>query len=241
MNTRRWVIALLILVAPIEALARDPRVPPGRDPGGIAVAIVSTGIDYTQPQIAARLARDGEGEIIGWDFTDGDALPFDTSQSGNGTALASMILAESPVVRLVSVRIDALKPGSFTRALAFIGQTPAQVVLVADGGSSLQDWELIREVARHFTKLLIIMPAEATRPTLDAGAAGLENVMQVAATSSVQDADMIIEPPADDRTQLSPAVAAAAFAASRAAEEAARGPELGGAGLKRVMIQKHPR
>src|SRR5690606_5000302 len=50
-----WAMALLALLAPIEATARatDPRVPPGTDPGGIAVALISTGIDYTLPHISA--------------------------------------------------------------------------------------------------------------------------------------------------------------------------------------------
>lgn len=228
MHARRWVIALLLLVTPIEALARDPRVPPGRDPGGIAVAVVSTGIDYTQPQIAARLARDGEGEIIGWDFTDGDALPFDASRNGHGTALASMILAEAPGSRLVPVRIG---PGSLTRALAFIGQTPAQVVVVAANGSAREDWESFRQAAHHFNQLLIIMPAAEAAEALD-------NILRVVAASSPSEADIVLEPPA---SPLPPALAAVALAAGRAAELAARTPGLGGPGMKRAMLQKHAR
>jgi len=237
MKACRWVIALLMVVTPIDAVARDPRVPPGRDPGGIAVAIVSAGIDYTQPQIAARLARDGEGEIIGWDFTDGDALPFNASQNGHGTVLASMILAEAPGARLVPVRIDAQQPGSLTRALAFIGQTPAQVVLVADSGSGREDWEGFREAARHFNQLLIIVPADVD--AFVEAAAGLDNMLRVdAAAPSSTKAGIAVEPPA---SQLTPVRAAAARAAARAAETAARTPGLDGPGMKRALLQKHAR
>lgn len=56
--------------------ASKPKVPVGVDPGGFAVAVVGEGIDYWRPEIARRLARDGEGEIIGFDLVDGDRLPY---------------------------------------------------------------------------------------------------------------------------------------------------------------------
>lgn len=252
MKTRRWVIAIVMLVAPLEAAARDPRVPPGRDPGGAAVALVSVGIDYTRPELAARLARDGEGEVVGWDFEDGEALPFEAANehapsisAGNGTALARIILAEAPGARLVPVRINPERPGSLMRAMAFVGQTPAQVVLVAVGGAGGEDWEQFREAARHFNKLLIVIPADAKLSALARAASGLTNVLIVEAAghNSLQnEAEIIIEPPAagspGQEDMLSPAIAAAARAVGRAAGEAARAPELDGAGLKRAMLEQ---
>lgn len=41
------------------AAGDDPRLAPGRDPGGTAVAILADGFDYTKPELAAVLARDG--------------------------------------------------------------------------------------------------------------------------------------------------------------------------------------
>ena len=58
------------------ANAADPKVPPEQDPGGPALALIDSGIDYTSGRIAHRLARDGEGEIIGWDFVDNDRTPY---------------------------------------------------------------------------------------------------------------------------------------------------------------------
>src|SRR5215467_9057175 len=75
--------AVLAQTPPSQLLApKKPPVPPGRDPGGVAVALI--GIDYTLPAVARRLARDGEGELIGWDLQDQDRKPFDSSK---GTAL----------------------------------------------------------------------------------------------------------------------------------------------------------
>lgn len=58
------------------AQAADPKVPPGQDPGGPALALIGGGIDYTSAKIAHRLARDGEGEPISWDLIDNDRTAF---------------------------------------------------------------------------------------------------------------------------------------------------------------------
>ncbi len=81
MKLRAASFALAAALAATPALAADPPVPIGQDPGGTAVAIISTGIDYTIPEIAKSLARDGEGEIIAWDFVDGDNRPYAKSAS----------------------------------------------------------------------------------------------------------------------------------------------------------------
>jgi len=232
MSAHRWVIALVLFLAPVEAVARDPRIPPGRDPGGIAVALISAGVDYTKPEIADRLARDGEGEVVGWDFADGDAFPFDARPTGGGTELARTIFSEAPSARLVPVRIDAKKPGSLTRALAFVGQTPARIVLLANGGPGSDDQEAFRLAARHFTRVLFILPATAD---LASAASGLENALTVEAAAALPTkADFVVEPP---KSELAPALAAAARAAGAAANETARTPALDGAGIKRAMLQ----
>ena len=40
----------------VAALAQEKKPPlqPGRDPGGVAIALVTTGIDYTVPEVAQR-------------------------------------------------------------------------------------------------------------------------------------------------------------------------------------------
>lgn len=82
-----WIAAAALLGAVLAETPpsqlpepKKPPVPPGRDPGGVAVALIGTGIDYTLPAVARRLARDGEGELIGWDLQDEDRKPFDTSK-----------------------------------------------------------------------------------------------------------------------------------------------------------------
>ena len=92
--TRMCLSLLIWFFVSGSANADDPKVPAGIDPGLQPIAILTTGIDYTDPAIAARLARDGEGELIGWDFTENDRRPFAASPNttppnwgGDGTVL----------------------------------------------------------------------------------------------------------------------------------------------------------
>src|SRR5262249_13897079 len=69
------------------AQGRKPKLPAGLDPGGVAIAILSTGIDYRAADIAQRLARDGEGDLIGWDLVDRDNRPFNEAAAETPAAL----------------------------------------------------------------------------------------------------------------------------------------------------------
>lgn len=230
MLARGWVIALFLLIVPVEAAARsnEPRVPPGTDPGGVALALISAGIDYTLPHIASRLARDGEGELIGWDFADGDALPFAPSEGErpwNGSALASAILAEAPFARLIPVRIASDQPGSLVKALAFVAKTPARAVLVSVVEPGW-DRELFRVAVREFSNLLIVMPAHSAP-------ADLENVLTLESTDGAKSSAG-----AGADAERPPDMAASLRALGVAAEIAASGPALDGAGLKRAVRER---
>src|SRR5688572_3480924 len=100
-------LALALTFTGAFAQSSKPKVPPGTDPGGIAIALIAHGIDYTDPEIAPRLARDGEGDIIGWDFVSGDNKPFSSAPDAgiDGTRLAKLILSAYARGRLVPLRI----------------------------------------------------------------------------------------------------------------------------------------
>jgi hypothetical protein len=106
------------------------------------------------------LARDGEGELIGWDLVDNDNRPFRRSEGasaasasgGDGTALARAVGA--PGRRIVPVRIDAADPGSIARAVAFVARTPARIVVVPMWSARQGDWEPFRQAALHFKDLV---------------------------------------------------------------------------------------
>jgi len=155
-------LALCALVRAAPAEVRKPPLPPGRDPGGVAVALFTTGIDYTDPEVAVRLARDGEGELIGWDAADADNRPFAArggaaNWGGDGTLLARAL--GGPGRRLVAVRIGPTDPASLARAVAFIAATPARIAVVPMWSSAKATWEPFRQAVLQHGDLLLIAAA----------------------------------------------------------------------------------
>jgi hypothetical protein len=211
-------------------------VPPGRDPGGIAVALIGTGIDYTLANIASRLARDGEGELIGWDLQDRDRRPFDQSKGttppqwgGDGTLLASLITG-APAVRLVPVRVDPNDPVALAQAMAFVAQTPARVAVMAMGSPSRAHWEPFRQAAQRFKDVLVVVSAPPAEPVYPA-ALGLDTVLAVLPGTTGAEAVGF----GGITSRVSGAGLAVAAAARAAAELRAREPALDAAALKRRL------
>jgi hypothetical protein len=237
----RAILLHLIAVAAfgVVALAQEkkPPLPPGRDPGGVAIALITTGIDYTVPEVAQRLARDGEGELIGWDLEDQDRKPFDRSKGstrpergGDGTLIAS-VLSGGRWVRLVPVRVDPTDAASLARAIAFVAQTPARVAVLPMWGTMRQDWEPLRQAAVRFKDVLVIVPAGKGAEAVYPAALGLDNVLGVdQGTANVDAAGF------GGRVQrLSGAPLAVAAAGKAAADLLAREPLLNVGALKRRL------
>ncbi len=154
------------LAALLTAYADDPPVPAGNDPGGVAVALIDTGVNYTLPNIAKRLARTAQGEILGFDFEDGDRRPFDSepgkgasSPRHHGTLVASILLREAPSSRLVPFRFAANRFAAFAEIVEKIASGPARIVAMPLGGYRRQDWLAFREAAEAHPELLFILSA----------------------------------------------------------------------------------
>lgn len=151
--------ALLALLSHLgTAQAVDPKVPPG-SPGQdrVPIAILTTGFDYTRPDIAARLARDGEGEIIAWDVPGNDRFPHATiGDTDLMTALAALIPETAPV-SLLAVKVDPADPASLAKSLAFVARTPARTVLVPMWTSDPQIWTVFAQVAARAADLRLLV------------------------------------------------------------------------------------
>ncbi len=158
-------VALLANTVLSQTPTEKPRVPPGADPGGITVAIIGSGIDYTRPAIAARLARDGEGELVGWDFVDGDRRPHGVCaarvsvQPTCPTLYASRIAAESPQapgVRVMPLRASTERPQTMVDAMRLAAAASARiVVIVTDEATPIQRQFVVEAAGRFPDRLLI--------------------------------------------------------------------------------------
>lgn len=192
--------AVFVLAAVAEARTPKPRVPPGLDPGGIAVALIGGGIDYRRPEIIPRLARDGEGELIGRDVSEGDARPF--SDADHDGPMGQRLAREAPDMRLVPVRVAAGRHDQVAAALRFVGDTPARIALIViDPGAPLPLAGLA-EASRHFSRMLLVVPArhvaDAVSVLSDAERAGL---LVVAGAGGSAIADLMVLPSSDVATQ----------------------------------------
>jgi hypothetical protein len=192
-----WLLVMVGTMLWAESAAaqgRKPKLPAGFDPGGVAIAILSSGIDYRAADIAQRLARDGEGDLIGWDLVDRDNRPFngaaaETPAALGGDANALIRAIGQPGRRVVPVRIDARDPVSLARAASFVAQTPARIVVVPMWTGSADQWATFGTAIKAFPDLLFIVAAGDEGRDIDEepnwpAAFGLANVLVVTAPLS---------------------------------------------------------
>jgi hypothetical protein len=176
----RAIAALLVCVctaAQAQTPGSKPKVPPGVDPGGVAIAIIGSGLDYTDPEIAPRLARDGEGEIIGWDLVDGDNRPY--LHAGVGTHLAKVLLSTYGHARLVPVRTASFDPTAVSQAIGFVMRTPARIVALPVMSAQAHDW--LRQRAERTGQMFFVVAATGDRAAAGSMQVAPGNLITVAA------------------------------------------------------------
>jgi hypothetical protein len=163
------LVFLLFAVALVSATlclaagpATKPPVPTGVDPGGVLVALIGDGVDYTQPELAARLARDGEGEIIGWDVHDKDRRPygidflkgFTTRQS----AAAMAIVGQPGMTRLAVFRVASHDRDQWiaetAAAIGMAASTHARLIILPAHAPD----DLLSAATKQFPTLLFLVP-----------------------------------------------------------------------------------
>lgn len=154
----------LATVAASEPL--NPAAPAGVDAQGVSVAVIDSGIAYTRPDIAARLARGPDGAMIGRDFWDMDGFPFDADTSASpflvrrhGTLLADILLAEGPAMRLIPVRYPRPRMARFKQLVEFIAAAGAGIATLAMGSDNSGDWQAFRDAAAAEPELLFVVSA----------------------------------------------------------------------------------
>ncbi|MGH6942942.1 MAG: S8 family peptidase, partial [Geminicoccaceae bacterium] len=144
----------------------EPPVPAGTDPGGVRVALIDSGVNYTLPMIASRLARDPAGGGLGYDFWDLDPRPFDGDShrspffpQRHGTAVASILIREAPTASLVPYRYPRPDLDRFADLIADAAAKKVRVVNMALGSRRRADWNAFLEAARAHPELLFVVSA----------------------------------------------------------------------------------
>ncbi len=132
----------------------------------VRVAMVDSGVNYTLPEINNRLARDPDGDLIGFDFWDNDALPFDShfGQSAfhvirHGTGTASLLLKESPYAELVAYRYPRPDMTRMTALIQHAAANRVRIIGLPLGGNKADQWEAFANEARQHPDMLFIASA----------------------------------------------------------------------------------
>lgn len=149
-----------------RVLPFDAPVPQGSDPDGVTVALLDTGVNYLQPAIAERLARQPDGTILGYDFEDDDSRPFDLNLAlspfhpgRHGTIVAHALLKEAAPVRLVPLRYPRSTPERLSDAVELAAKSGAKILLVGLGGRREADWKGFAAALRGHPDMLAIVSA----------------------------------------------------------------------------------
>jgi hypothetical protein len=175
--------------------ALNPPVPPGRDPGGVTVALVDAGLNYTLPKFARRMARDANGKPLGYDYWDMDDRPFDSNPvrspfapQRHGTEIASIILREGPSsVRLLPYRYPRPDMKRMADLVEAADRNGSVIVSVPMGSNRMTDWLAFANAARARPHMLFVISAGNNGRDIDQtpvypAAFGLENGIVVSSS-----------------------------------------------------------
>jgi hypothetical protein len=178
---------------PLQFIEREALAPlehPGENTP-VRVAMVDSGVNYRLAEINRRLARDDNGRLIGYDFWEMDALPYDSHpvNSGffvqrHGTRSASLFLREAPDAELVPYRYP--RP-DMSRMQALVEHAAANGVAILGmplGSNRAEDWGVFARAASAHPRMLFIVSAGNDGRDIDAlpvfpAALDLENMLVV--------------------------------------------------------------
>ena len=133
---------------------------------GVRVALVDSGVNYLLPEIASRLARDGDGALVGFDFWDLDARPFDSNPARSafhpqrhGTRTASLLLEEAPVAALVPYRYPRHHMSRMPDLIAHAAAAGVRIMNISMGSRRRSEWTDFEAAARAHPAMLFVVSA----------------------------------------------------------------------------------
>ena len=166
--------SLELLLSSLERAVRaEPLNPPvpaavtGEVEGpAVRVALVDSGVNYLLPEIASRLARDEDGALVGFDFWDLDARPFDSNPARSafhpqrhGTRTASLLLEEAPVAALVPYRYPRHHMSRMPDLIAHAAAAGVRIMNISMGSRRHFEWVDFETAARAHPEMLFIVSA----------------------------------------------------------------------------------
>jgi hypothetical protein len=144
----------------------NPPVPRGGARDGVLVALVDSGVNYLLDEVRRRVARSAEGALLGFDYWDMDARPFDSNPARSpffpqrhGTQTAGVVIAEAPSSRLVVYRYP--RP-DMSRMAALVEDAAAKGVVIVNlslGSTNAKEWGAFAEAARRHPEMLFVASA----------------------------------------------------------------------------------
>ena len=149
-----------------DEIALNPPVPDGTDPGGIAVGVIDSGINYTVAPFSERLARTSNGALTGKDYWDDDDRPYDidTGRSPffplhHGSSVVSIIIKEAPMARIIPVRYPRPDMTKMADAVDWLAAQNVTLVNLAMGSNSEQEWAAFADAAQRHPQILFLVSA----------------------------------------------------------------------------------
>jgi hypothetical protein len=177
--------ALVFLERAVEPSQQSPAARPLR------VGMVDSGVNYRLAEINRRLARDSNGQLIGYDFWEMDDLPYDSHplDSGffvqrHGTRSASLLLREAAGIELVPYRYPRADMSRMQALVEHASEHQVSILGMPLGGNRAEDWTSFARAAADHPQMLFIVSAGNNGRDIDIepvypAALDLENMLVV--------------------------------------------------------------
>lgn len=187
-----------------EVRTREPLNPPvpaagedaARSTEAPAVAMVDAGVNYLLPRIGDRLARNADGEILGFDYWDLDERPFDSNPARSpffpqrhGTQTASLVLREAPHAGLVPYRYPRPDMARMSELIEDAAAKGLVVLNLSLGGNHAGQWQAFGEAAAEHPEMLFVVSAGNNGRDIDSqpvypASLDLENMLVVSSADA---------------------------------------------------------
>ena len=137
--------------------------PAGRDPGGVRVGLIDSGLAYDLPLFRDRLARDDSGMPLGYDYWDLDPWPYDGDVARgpflplrHGTAVASILAREAPDAALVPFRYPRPDMDRLADLVDRAASDGVRILAIPLGSRTREDWTAFAEALTRHDILAIV-------------------------------------------------------------------------------------